>query len=384
MSETKIEYLEAYKEIEPYRNEEFLEAMDRLRNNKELRGYLRKAAFPRIPGFLNSTFEFFISLYVKHNLRNVKTPYEFQATIIKTVIGKMIDKTINNISFSGMDRLDKDKRYLFLSNHRDIVLDPALTNYMMTKNSMPTFEIAFGDNLLINELVADLIRINKSFIVKRNHKSPRAQLEATMVLSKYIWYTLHTYDSVWIAQREGRAKDGNDMTNPAILKMFFLSQRKGGLPFNEFMNELKLVPIAISYEFDPCDRLKAREMERRDKQEVYVKRKGEDFISMIKGITDYKGNVHISVGQPLYGDYKDSREAADDIDKFIHCNYKLWPSNYAAYDRLHKTDKYAEKYDDAYKEKFFKRFERLPENILEYALKAYSKPVENAESYTES
>ena len=384
MSEAKVEYLEEYKEIEPYRDEEFLNAMNRLRNNKELRGYLRKAAFPRIPGFLNSTFEIFISLYVKYNLRNVKTPYEFQATIIKTVIGKMIDKTINEISFSGIEKLDKEKRYLFLSNHRDIVLDPALTNYMMTKNSMPTFEIAFGDNLLINELVADLIRINKSFIVKRNHKSPRAQIEATIVLSKYIWYTLHTYDSVWIAQREGRAKDGNDMTNPAILKMFFLSQRKGGLPFNEFMNELRLVPIAISYEFDPCDRLKAREMERRDKQEVYVKRKGEDFISMIKGITDYKGNVHIAVGSPLYGNYNDSREAADDIDKFIHTNYKLWPSNYAAYDRLHKTDKYSDKYDESYKEKFFKRFKRLPENILEYALKAYSKPVENAESYINS
>ncbi len=189
-------------------------------------------------------------------------------------------------------------------------------------------------------------------MLKEIIKSPRAQIEATIVLSKYIWYTLHTYDSVWIAQREGRAKDGNDMTNPAILKMFFLSQRKGGLPFNEFLNELKLVPIAISYEFDPCDRLKAREMERRDKQEVYVKRKGEDFISMIKGITDYKGNVHIAVGSPLSGNYNNSREAADDIDKFIHCNYKLWPSNYAAYDRLHKTDKYADKYDDAYTEKF--------------------------------
>ena len=381
MSDIRVEFLEEFREIEPYRNEEFLNAMERLRNDKELLGYLRKAAFPKIPVFLNSTFEFFISKYVKYNLRNVTTPYEFQSTIIKTVIGKMIDKTIDEIFFSGIENLDKEKRYLFLSNHRDIVLDPALTNYMMTRNNLPTFEIAFGDNLLINQLVTDLIRINKSFIVKRNHKSPREQLEATMVLSKYIWYALHTYDSVWIAQREGRAKDGNDLTNPAILKMFFLSQRKGGLPFNEFIRELKLVPIAISYEFDPCDRLKARELERRDKQEVYVKRKGEDFISMVKGITDFKGNVHIAVGSALNGDYSDSREVADEIDRFIHTHYKLWPSNYAAYDRLHKTDKYSDKYTDSYKEKFFRRFERLPENIFEYALRAYSKPVENAESY---
>jgi hypothetical protein len=379
--ESKIEFLEEFKEIEPYRNEEFLKAMDRLRNNKELQGNLRKAAFPKLPGFLHKTFETIIGLYVKYKLRNVNTPYEFQATIIKIVIGKIINKTIDEISFSGMDNLEKDKKYLFLSNHRDIVLDPALTNYMMTKNGMPTFEIAFGDNLLVNQLVTDLIRINKSFIVKRNHETPRKQIEATIILSKYIWYTLHTYDSVWIAQREGRAKDGNDLTNPAILKMFFLSQRKGGLPFNEFINELKIVPIALSYEFDPCDRLKARELERRDKQEVYVKRKGEDFISMVKGITDFKGNVHIAVGAPLSGDYKDSKEVAVDIDKFIHQNYKLWPSNYVAYDSIHKTEKYSDKYDSAYKAKFLKRFERLPENILKYALKAYARPVENAESY---
>ena len=381
MSESRIEFLEEFKEIEPYRNDEFLEAMDRLRNNKELLGYLRKAAFPKIPAFLNFPFEYIISLYVKYNLRNVKTPYEFQSTIIKTVIGKMIDKTIDKITFSGMENLDKSERYLFMSNHRDIVLDPALTNYMMTKNSMPTFEIAFGDNLLINQLVTDLIRINKSFIVKRNHASPRAQIEATIILSKYIWYTLHTYDSVWIAQREGRAKDGNDLTNPAVLKMFFLSQRKGGLPFNEFIKELKIVPIALSYEYDPCDRLKARELERRDKQEIYVKRKGEDFVSMVKGITDFKGNVHIAVGKPLSGDFIDSKEVAAEIDSFIHNNYKLWPSNYAAYDRLHNTDKYSDKYNKIYKDKFLKRFDRLPENIMVYALKAYAKPVENAEIY---
>lgn len=379
--ESKIEFLEEFKEIEPYRNEEFLKAMDRLRNNKELQGNLRNAVFPKLPGFLHKIFESIIGFYVKYKLRNVNTPYEFQSTIIKTVIGTMIKKTIDEISFSGMDNLDTGKKYLFLSNHRDIVLDPALTNYMMTKNGMPTFEIAFGDNLLINQLVTDLIRINKSFIVKRNHETPRKQIEATIILSKYIWYTLHTYDSVWIAQREGRAKDGNDLTNPAVLKMFFLSQRKVGLPFNEFIKELKIVPIALSYEFDPCDRLKARELERRDKQEVYIKRKGEDFISMIKGITDFKGNVHISVGAPLSGDYKDSKEVAVEIDRFIHQNYKLWPSNYVSYDYIHETEKYSEKYEDAYKAKFLKRFERLPENIMKYALSAYAKPVENAESY---
>ena len=384
MEDLNTEYMEEFKEIQPYRGKDFLEALDRLRNDDELLGYLRKAAFPNIPRFLNKAVEHVIRGYVKYHLRNVETPYDFQYTIIKTVIGKLVKKTTHDLTFSGIENLDKNKRYLFVSNHRDIVLDPALTNYMMTKNDLPTFEIAFGDNLLVNNLVTDLIRINKSFIVKRNHPTPRKQLEATIVLSKYIWYTINNIDSVWIAQREGRAKDGNDQTNPAVIKMFFLSQRKGGLPFNEFIKRLNIVPIAVSYEFDPCDRLKARELERRDKQSVYIKRKGEDFISMVQGIKEHNGHVHIAVGNPLDGEYSDSKEVAMEIDRFIHLNYRLWPSNYAAYDYLHQTDKYSDRYDASYKERFMKRFERLPESIMKYAVGGYAKPVENAESYTEN
>jgi hypothetical protein len=292
----------------------------------------------------------------------------------------MVNKTISELTYSGLENINPGKRYLFISNHRDIVLDAALANFSMTKNNLPTFEIAFGDNLLVSDLVTDLIRINKSFIVKRNQQ-PREQLNSTIILSKYIWYTLHANDSVWIAQREGRAKDGEDMTNPAIIKMFFLSQRKGGLEFSDFINQLRIVPLAISYEFDPCDRLKARELDRRENKEVYNKRKGEDFISMVQGIRHFKGRVHLSYGDALTGTWKDGKSVADAIDTFIHTNYKLWPSNYLSYDLVHNTDKYSLKYDQKYKDSFLLRFHRLPENIKKHALKAYAKPVENAEKY---
>jgi len=380
MDDTSIEFLDEFKEIEPYRGEDFISALERLKNSRFLINNLRKAAFRDSLFIFKPFLNLLVKAFVKYHLRNVKTPYDFQKSIIKAVIGRMIDKTTTALTFSGLEKLDPNQRYLFISNHRDIVLDPALANFAMTKNNMPTFEIAFGDNLLVNDLVADLIRINKSFIVRRNQQ-PREQLTSTIILSKYIWYTLHVNDSVWIAQREGRAKDGNDLTNPALIKMFFLSQRKGGLQFSEFINQLKIIPIAISYEYDPCDKLKARELDRRETKEGYKKRKGEDFISMVQGIRDFKGRVHLSFGDALIGNWEDSKDVSAAIDRFIHTNYRLWPSNYLSWDILHGSDRHSSHYDEKYKEAFIKRFHRLPENVKKHALSAYAKPVENAEKY---
>ncbi len=373
-------FIEEFKEIEPYRGDDFLAALKRLKTSKALIKSLRKAVFPKVPFIFNPVLNLLIKIYVKKNLMGVDTPYEFQRTIIRIAVGTVVKKTITEITFSGLEKFDSKNHYLLISNHRDITLDPALANYSMTKNNLPTFEIAFGNNLLINDLVTDLIRINKGFIVKRN-QSPRDQLHSTVILSKYIWYTLNTNDSVWLAQREGRAKNGDDTTNPAIIKMLYLSQRKGGLEFSDFINKLNIVPMVLSYEFDPCDRLKARELYRRDTNAVYKKRRDEDFISMVQGITNFKGRVHIAYGNVLKGEWKDYKDVADAIDAFIQTNYKLWPSNYIAYDILHSTDKYASKYDAKYKDFFLKRFHRLQDKVKIYAYKAYAKPVENAEKY---
>ena len=373
-------FLEEFKEIEPYRGDDFFAALKRLKNNKELIRSIRKAIFAKVPFIFNPLFNLIIKIYLKHILKGINNAYDFQRTIIKIVVGKIVKKTISEITFSGLEKLAHDKHYLLISNHRDITLDPALTNYSMIANNMPTFEIAFGNNLLINQFVTDIIRINKGFIVMRN-QSPREQLESTNVLSKYIWYTLNANDSVWLAQREGRAKNGDDSTNPALIKMLYLSQKKDGIEFSEFINKLNIVPMVLSYEFDPCDKLKARELFRRDTNTTYKKRKDEDFLSMIQGITVFKGRVHIAYGDVLKGEWKDHKDVADAIDTFIQKNYKLWPSNYLAYDIIHETDKYSSEYNEKYRDDFIKRFRRLTDDIKEYAYKAYAKPVENAEKY---
>jgi len=373
-------FFEEFNEIQPYRSDDFLAALERLKNSKTLVKAIRKTVFSKVPFIFNPILNLIIRIYIRHNFKGITTSIQFQYTIIRIVVGTVVKKTISEITVSGIEKIDPNKHYLFISNHRDITLDPALASYSMAENNLPTFEIAFGNNLLINDLVTDLIRINKGFIVKRNQK-PREQIESTIILSKYIWYTLNVNDSVWLAQREGRAKNGDDTTNPALIKMLYLSQRKDGLEFSDFINRLNIVPMVLSYEFDPCDRLKARELFRRDTNVEYKKRKDEDFLSMIQGITNFKGRVHIAYGDPLNGTWSDPKAVADAIDTFIQSNYKLWPSNYLAYDILHSTDKYASKYDAKYKESFIKRFHRLPDNVKIYAYRAYAKPVENAEKF---
>ncbi|MCL2792424.1 MAG: acyltransferase [Spirochaetaceae bacterium] len=374
-------FLDEFKEIEPYRGDIFTAALKRLKNSKILIKALRKTVFSKAPFIFNPILNLLIKIYIRYTLKGVDTPSKFQLTVIKIIVGTVVKKTISEMTYSGLEKLDFHKHHsLLISNHRDITLDPALASHAIATNNMPVFEVAFGDNLLVNDLVADLIRINKGFIVKRN-QPPREQLKSTVTLSKYIWYALNTHDSVWLAQREGRAKNGDDITNPALIKMLYLSQRKDGLEFSDFINKLKIVPLVLSYEFDPCDKLKARELYRRDTNNNYKKRKNEDFLSMVHGITSFKGRVHLVFGEVLRGTWNDPKDVADAIDAFVHTNYRLWPSNYLAYDILHSTDKYASKYDAKYKESFIKRFCKLPDKIKIYAYQAYSKPVENAEKY---
>ena len=264
-------------------------------------------------------------------------------------------------------------------------MDPVVVDYMIIRRGFPSFQTAFGDNLLSSREVSDAIRINKAFIVQRGLE-PLAQLKSSLTLSRYIRETIYNKDSIWIAQREGRAKDGDDKTNPAIIKMFALCNRQSGMTFTQYINSLNITPVSISYEFDPCDRLKAREaarrMEKSLRNEVYEKRKNEDFISIVLGIQNKKGRVHVAFGKPLYReDWRNAKEVAQAVDEFILTHYKLWPSNYLAYDIMHNTDKYVKHYTKEYRDKFMARFRRLPPTTLPLVLGVYAKPVENAELY---
>lgn len=361
-----------FADIRPYSEEEFPAALKRISSSRYLIDTLRSIKWPKCPAALKPGANFIVKRYLKRHLRGFTTREQFQKEFI---IGKflhwIIENTTDGITYSGTENLEKDKAYLYISNHRDIILDVAFLNYVMNEIDFGTTEIAIGDNLLTNQFVEDLIRINRSFIVKRG-LPPRQQIEASKILSKYINFTMNQGNSIWIAQREGRAKDGSDATNPAVIKMIHLSQRRSGEDFSDYINRMNFVPVAISYELDPLDNLKGWELHRRSTRGEHKKRKYEDLISMFSGIKGKKGRVHLAFGAPLKGEFNNDKEVAEAIDTFIAANYKLWPTNYIAYDRLKAADRFKEHYTEEQAEQFLRRFRYLPPMVRRIVLRTYA------------
>ena len=250
----------------------------------------------------------------------------------------LIDKTTDGYSVSGLENLDPNKAYLFLSNHRDIALDPAMVNLALSDAGMATVRIAIGDNLLRKPFASDLMRVNRSFIVKRSITGRRDKLEALKKLSRYIRHSISSDGvSVWIAQREGRAKDGHDRTETALLKMLALSKDKE-TSFAQATAEINLVPVAISYEYDPCDVDKGRELYAKEQGEEYVKQEFEDLDTIQKGFVGYKGRIHLAFGDPIADQYENADSLAEEIDHQVYTNYKLFPSNIVACQILGYTE----------------------------------------------
>ena len=242
----------------------------------------------------------------------------------------LIERTTDGYSVSGLENLDPNKAYLFLSNHRDIALDPAMVNLALSDAGMATVRIAIGDNLLRKPFASDLMRVNRSFIVKRSITGRRDKLEALKKLSRYIRHSISSDGvSVWIAQREGRAKDGHDRTETALLKMLALSKDKE-TRFAQATAEINLVPVAISYEYDPCDIDKGRELYAKEQGEEYVKQEFEDLDTIQKGFVGYKGRIHLAFGDPIADQYENADSLAEAIDHQVYTNYKLFPSNIIA------------------------------------------------------
>ena len=242
----------------------------------------------------------------------------------------LIGRTTDGYSVSGLENLDPNKAYLFLSNHRDIALDPAMVNLALSDAGMATVRIAIGDNLLRKPFASDLMRVNRSFIVKRSITGRRDKLEALKKLSRYIRHSISSDGvSVWIAQREGRAKDGHDRTETALLKMLALSKDKE-TRFAQATAEINLVPVAISYEYDPCDIDKGRELYAKEQGEEYVKQEFEDLDTIQKGFVGYKGRIHLAFGDPIADQYENADSLAEAIDHQVYTNYKLFPSNIIA------------------------------------------------------
>lgn len=279
-------------------------------------------------------------------LEGIHTIKDLQKNIIIPVLDDIINQTIEQIEYSGLEHLEKDQAYLFVSTHRDIVMDSALMNYVLAKEGFETAEIAIGDNLMTIPWVVDVVKLNKTFIVKRNVPKEN-RLETSYQLSAYINDTVvNRQQSVWIAQRSGRSKDGNDQTNPGLIKMFQLSGERSAF---EDIKSLNICPVSISYEYNPCDVLFLPELKARLKEVEYQKEKGEDVMHMALGIQGFKGKVSVDFGRPLnqeieqFSTIKNKNDffaaISDWIDKEIYSSFVLKDSSLAAYQLLDLTPK---------------------------------------------
>lgn len=359
-----------FEEIRPYRDEEVREVIQRLIKSETFLKSLQKL----IP---NLTIE-----VIEEYFEGVNTIYDFQKNVVRKVAQLILDHTTSGFSYQGLENLDKHKAYVFISNHRDIVLDSGLINAALHDNGFTTSEIAIGDNLLKVDWVKDIVRLNKSFIVQRN--LPVAEvLEVSKQLSAYIYDTVVKRNtSVWIAQKEGRAKDGNDFTQAALLKMLGLSAEENWL---EHYAELCIVPVAISYEYDPCDVAKVPELQAKMKGEEYVKAPNEDNQSMLNGIVGQKGKIHIHFSKPITkADLKELNQSNKNafvkdltalIDSKILKNYHLFDSNKYAFDLLEDND--VSNYSDEVKKAFEKRLTQLSADEKTILLSMYANPLRN-------
>lgn len=335
-------------------------------------------------------------------MREISTVEEFQEQVSAPAFKVVSQLTTSGLTFSNIDFLEKEKAYLFLSNHRDIILDSALLNVSLMERGYKTTQIAIGDNLLETPVVRDIVRSNKNFIVNRNINAKEV-FHYSLRLSNYIRKTIQEDNtSIWIAQREGRSKDGDDRTASGLLKMFTMSSSKS---MEDSLLDLNIVPMCVSYEYDPCDVMKANELVQKRMFGRYEKKPGEDFRSMMKGLTGHKGRVHISVGSFMSGAIEQMRGIqhkndkvqflANAVDSEMHRIYKLWPTNYIAYDLLYGTKEHKEYYTNIQRITFsnyirgcvitsgiMRRQEGLPKEgyakaIRETLLEMYANPVAN-------
>lgn len=287
---------------------------------------------------------------VKLMLSSVNTIKDLQLKFMYSLIDNLILKpSTDGLSSSGIEKLDQHTGYLFISNHRDIILDSAIMNFLIVREGMNTTEVAIGNNLLIEKWIEYAVKLNRAFVVRRN-LPVRELLMASKKLSEYIRRNITVKNnSVWIAQREGRTKDGDDKTQQALLKMLNLSNTK---EFGEGFSELRIVPLSISYEIEPCGISKVAELYKKN-TEGFEKTQEDDLRSMSEGLIRPKGHVHFGFGEPIVGDFDANssepisvqiEKLADIIDRQIYTNFKLWPNNYIAEDLLNSSNSNSEFY----------------------------------------
>lgn len=336
-----------FNDIAPYDDAEFKHKMERLVKEP---GFLHAVGYAMPAEAVPALIEDLLKIHNKH---------DFQHQIMFPFLEMLAKTTTAGITIGGVKHFNPALNYTFITNHRDIVLDASFLNLAFLRHNMPTTEVAIGDNLLVYDWIADLVRLNKSFIVRRN-TGLREGLMAAKKLSAYIHHTImEKHESIWIAQREGRAKDSSDHTQESLVKMLALG---GDGVFMDRLKEINLMPVAISYEYDPNDYLKAREFLLRRRDPNFKKSQRDDLFSMETGLLQFKGKVHFQLTPRInsrldqIGDFPDTNTAARHvcciIDQAIHRSYEIFPINYIAFDMLEHTSRFARKYTPEQKSGF--------------------------------
>ena len=331
--------LSEFESISPYTDEEAAEALSKL------------AEYPLLSKISQQFFPEESPEFLKNVLKSIKTIDEFQVLVMQKVVRWVLDNTAKNFSYDGVANIDPNKKFLALSNHRDIILDPAITQLVLYANGIPMTEIAVGDNLITNKTIEYLIRSNRMIKVVRGISARELYL-SSQLLSKYIRLNItNQRSSIWLAQRQGRTKNGYDVTEQGLLKMLDMS---GSSDFQRNFEELNIIPMSISYEYEPCDILKARELVISRKSK-YVKAEGEDLNSILVGIMSQKGNIHLNIGKPLTSEEIAEAAKCDKNDRYqlirhavdlrVIDGYRVWKNNYVAYDILNHSFKYSDMYN---------------------------------------
>jgi len=374
--------MQKFDAIRPFYNSEINEALQNVVNH------------PMMKALMNFTFPEVADAVWKEQLRKTHSIRDFQCNFIYQSVQRVLEKSSDGLTTSGFENLQPNTSYLFISNHRDILLDTTLLNTALFEHGLVMTASAIGDNLVKKAFLNTLAKLNRNFLVQRG-LTPREMLQSSKLLSEYIGNLLqHENRSVWIAQREGRTKDGNDETNPGVLKMLGMGSDEKNLM--DYFKKVKIVPVSISYEYDPTDALKMPQLMAEANNEVYVKEKNEDFMTILSGALGQKKRIHIHVGKVLDTEI-DAIQADNDssnkqvvalaqvIDDAILGNYQLWPTNFIAYDIVHKTDRYAHLYSENEKSLFERRLEMRIDHdnpvALESFLAMYANPVVNKLKY---
>ena len=359
--------MDKFEEIRPYNDNEVQSKLHELASNKEVvNAFLYSRGYRS--NLLNSILSSLLSIYLKHRFKKIKSVDQYQ-NMYEKIMDNIIKDTCETFHYSGLNNLKPNTSYLFISNHRDITLDPAFLNLALHRNNFSTVNIAVGSNLMDQKWAADLMRLNKSFIIPRTGKSKREIYRSLNNVSEFIYEKLKIKnESIWIAQREGRAKDGMDITDPAILKMIHLVRRKD-LSISRFFNEVRVIPVSISYEFDPNDLNKALEIYKQKQDGFYKKDDREDLDSISRGISGYKGSVILKIGKQINFTDDSYDLIADEITKQISNQFHNHSTNIDARSIIKNEINLS---DNMY---FSKRLKNQPEEVIQIMLRQYANSV---------